>query len=101
MFNSKFYSTVDSDSSNLVTADDIIDDSLLQNMGANFYRHPTYGSVKNYELHQILLFPLWRVEVKFNNNIYVNYVSDIDKSEVVYYNKSQEAKEKEVSTDLQ
>lgn len=97
IFKSKFYSTSDSDASNLVSADEIMEDSLLPTLGANSYRHKMYGSVKNYELHQILLFPLWRVEVTLNNNIYVNYVSDIEKSKIAYYNRSTKAKEKELA----
>lgn len=96
IFKSKFYSTADSDASKLASVEEIMEDSLLPTLGANSYRHNMYGSVKSYELHQTLLFPLWRVEVSLDNNVYVNYVSDIEKSKIAYYNRSKKSKEKEI-----
>lgn len=88
VFSSKFYSTEDTDASNLASADEIMNDLVLPCRGAMFYHHPTYGSPKKWDIHQILLFPLWIIEVTLDDKVYVNYYSDIDNSQIAYYNRS-------------
>lgn len=57
---------------------------------------PSYilGSDASYELLQVLLFPVWRVECDFNEHTYINYVSDVAQSKVVYLELSQEEQKK-------
>lgn len=87
-FAQKFYETDSVDESMLISADEIMQDAMF-----DWYK-PSYfvGSDSRYELLQILLFPIWRVECDFNGHTYVNYVSDIAASKILYLELSSEGK---------
>lgn len=79
-FAEKFYETDSTDESMLISAEEIMQDTMF-----DWYK-PSYfvGSDSSYELLQILLFPIWRVECDFNGHTYVNYVSDVADSKILY-----------------
>lgn len=85
-FSQNLYNTTAVDESSLISAEEIMQDQMFDP------GKPSYilGSDASYELLQVLLFPVWRVECDFNEHTYVNYVSDVSQSKVVYLELSQE-----------
>lgn len=85
-FSKKLYNTTAVDESSLISAEEIMQDQLFDPGKPSYI----FGSDASYELIQVLLFPVWRVECDFNEHTYVNYVSDVAQSKVVYLELSQE-----------
>lgn len=85
-FADKFYCTDDVDESSLITAEEIMNDKLLTHSEPKSF----FGSSASFTHLQILLFPIWRVEIDFNNHTYINYVSDVAPSDILFYEPSSE-----------
>lgn len=85
-FADKFYCVDDVDESSLITAEEIMQDKLLTHAEPKSF----LGSSADFTHLQILLFPIWRVEIDFNNHTYVNYVSDVAPSDILFYEPSSE-----------
>lgn len=89
-FSKKLFETNEVDESALIPAEELMKDAMFS------YTSPRYilGRDASYNLLQVLLFPIWRVECDFNGHTYVNYVSDVANSEIVYLELSQEEQTK-------
>lgn len=85
-FSEKFFETNEVDESALMPAEELMQDSMFS------YNSPRYilGRDASYKLLQVLLFPIWRVECDFDGHTYVNYVSDVAPSKILYLELSQE-----------
>lgn len=79
-FSSVFIPAIDSENATPIAAKDIMDDDIFSYHSPEYFE--TNGKANLLEIH---LFPIWRVEVEYNNHTYVNYVSDVVSDSKILY----------------